>query len=272
MRVQDGPDLRGRGGGIVVVQHQSQLHADRAIDPGQGIALQCAIELHQRGLELADSFQELSVLVQGFRIAGGQRQCAAECAVGMRPAHLIHVHHALRDVRQRDVRIRRERAPRGFQRIRVGGLHRGRPVRRQQCLRFGQCGPRLRVIRIDRHGLPERAHRFAHRARRQQRKATQIEIVCARINCLLRHQRGCTATGQLHLQLVGNRLGDFILDREDAGELAVVFFRPQVIAAAGVDQLRGDAHLVAGLLHAAFQHRRDIQHFARPCAGPRLCL
>src|SRR5690348_17702214 len=37
--------------------------------------LQCAIELHQRGLELADSFQELSVLVQRFRIAGGQRQC-----------------------------------------------------------------------------------------------------------------------------------------------------------------------------------------------------
>ncbi len=90
----------------------------------------------------------------------------------------------------------------------------------------------------------------------------QIEIVCARINGFLRNQRLAATAPQLHLQLVGNRLGDFILDREDAGQLAVVFLRPQVIAAARVDQLRGDAHFVAGFLHAAFQHGRDIQHFA----------
>src|SRR6185295_3413027 len=73
------------------------------------------------------------------------------------------------------------------------------------------------------------------------------------------HERRLPIAPERDLQLVGNCLGDFILDFEDAGQLAVVFLRPAVIAALRIDQLRGDAHVVAGTLHAAFEHAGNAE-------------
>jgi hypothetical protein len=46
-------------------------------------------------------------------------------------------------------------------------------------------------------------------------------------------------------------LGDIVLHREHVVEFAVVTLGPQVMSGGGIDQLRGDAHAVAGLTHAA---------------------
>ena len=49
-----------------------------------------------------------------------------------------------------------------------------------------------------------------------------------------------------------DRLGDFVLHREDVGEAAIVTLRPDVASCCDVVELRRDAHAVAVLTHAAF--------------------
>jgi len=47
---------------------------------------------------------------------------------------------------------------------------------------------------------------------------------------------------------------DLVLKDEQVGQVAVVFFRPEVPAARGIDELRSDAHAVGGAADAAFEH------------------
>ena len=51
----------------------------------------------------------------------------------------------------------------------------------------------------------------------------------------------------------------FILEREQIAELAIVVLRPQVKAVVAVDQLCGDANALAGAAHAALEHDADVE-------------
>ena len=51
-----------------------------------------------------------------------------------------------------------------------------------------------------------------------------------------------------------NGLGDFVLHREDVGEIAIVALGPDVVAGFGFDELCADADAIARLPHAAFEH------------------
>ena len=64
---------------------------------------------------------------------------------------------------------------------------------------------------------------------------------------------------QRDLELLDHRRGDLVLHREDVVELPVPGVRPQVRVRARLDQLRGDAHLVAGPAHRAFEDVRNIE-------------
>src|SRR3546814_17833614 len=57
----------------------------------------------------------------------------------------------------------------------------------------------------------------------------------------------------------GDLAGDLVLQREQVPEGAVVMLGPQGAAIGGTDQLRGDAHRVAGVAHAALQQVRDAE-------------
>ncbi len=57
-------------------------------------------------------------------------------------------------------------------------------------------------------------------------------------------------------------LQHLVLQAEDVVELAVVALGPKVAAGGRVDQLRVDAHLLAGLAHAALQHVSDTERLA----------
>src|SRR5215472_17538171 len=59
---------------------------------------------------------------------------------------------------------------------------------------------------------------------------------------------------ELNAQFGGNRLGNFILDRKDVIELAIVFLGPRLQSVVHVDQLHIDAHLIAGLLQTPFEN------------------
>src|SRR3546814_19372819 len=63
----------------------------------------------------------------------------------------------------------------------------------------------------------------------------------------------------LHLQRIDDAAGDVVLDREHVLHLAVVGFRPEVRVGSGIDQLRRDAHVLAGAAYAAFEYRADAQ-------------
>jgi len=88
------------------------------------------------------------------------------------------------------------------------------------------------------HGVLEKLQRLAQRfagAFVSEVTALQVEIVRFQISVrgLDAHQRA--------LQRRRDRACDLVLHREDAFQLAVVGVRPQMIAVAGVDQLRGEA-------------------------------
>ena len=59
---------------------------------------------------------------------------------------------------------------------------------------------------------------------------------------------------QLSVQLIGDRLCDFALNREDVIKWTIVMLRPQVRVGARIDQLRTHAHSAAPPLHASFQN------------------
>jgi hypothetical protein len=70
-----------------------------------------------------------------------------------------------------------------------------------------------------------------------------------------------------HLRLQGalDRDGDFLVDREDVGELAFVSLRPEVTPVRHVDQLHRDTDSVARLPNAALEHLAHVEqppHFA----------
>jgi hypothetical protein len=66
------------------------------------------------------------------------------------------------------------------------------------------------------------------------------------------------------LQRSGDGLGDVVLNGEDVGKLAVVAFRPEMIAVLRVDELCGYADTVSGSPEAAFKNRPDAKRLGDP--------
>src|SRR5687768_11761121 len=62
--------------------------------------------------------------------------------------------------------------------------------------------------------------------------------------------------------LLHNCTRDFILNGEDVRQVAVIGVRPPVVAVLRLDQLRGDANLVAGFVDRALGYVPDIQDLA----------
>ena len=58
---------------------------------------------------------------------------------------------------------------------------------------------------------------------------------------------------ELEFQRRHDLLHDLILQGKDVFERTVVALGPQMIAGGGIDQLRGDPHLIVSFAHAAFQ-------------------
>ena len=93
----------------------------------------------------------------------------------------------------------------------------------------------------------------------EQRQRLQVEIM--RLDIARGHAgdpRGLRGQ-QLRLQRVGDAGRDVALHREHVLQVAVVVLGPEVAVGTRVDQLQVDAHLAGGLLHAAFEHRRDAE-------------
>ena len=83
--------------------------------------------------------------------------------------------------------------------------------------------------------------------------ALEVEPVSGGILGGSLHQWAFATLDHVHLQAADDGTGDLLLDREHVLQVAVVRFRPDGTTAADVDQLRGDAKLLAFPAHAALQ-------------------
>jgi hypothetical protein len=62
-----------------------------------------------------------------------------------------------------------------------------------------------------------------------------------------------------HFERVDDPARDIVLDLENIGQIAVVTIAPEMSAAFRVDELRGDAHALAGPPDRAFEHGADTE-------------
>src|SRR3546814_7495935 len=89
--------------------------------------------------------------------------------------------------------------------------------------------------------------------------ALEVEVVRGGVGCGVVLQCPTFLGAQRHLQRIDDAAGDVVLDREHVLHLAVVGFRPEVRVGSGIDQLRRDAHVLAGAAYAAFEYRADAR-------------
>ncbi len=80
--------------------------------------------------------------------------------------------------------------------------------------------------------------------------------------------RAFHATGECRY----DHLRNLVLNSEDVGQVAVIALGPQVTGVHAVDQLRGDADLVARLLHAALNNIAHAQLTAHVLGLRRLAF
>ena len=90
----------------------------------------------------------------------------------------------------------------------------------------------------------------------------QIQVVGLRVFRRRFNDRCGGLTEENHFQLGDDRSRDVVLQVEDVLELAIVAFRPEIVSVFHVDQMRGDAQPVSGLLYAAFENRPDAELLA----------
>lgn len=64
---------------------------------------------------------------------------------------------------------------------------------------------------------------------------------------------------ELNLKGINDATGDFVLDLENVGEIAIVAFGPEMSAVRSVDKMRCDADSVAGLANAALHSELDAE-------------
>jgi hypothetical protein len=183
-------------------------------------------------------------------------------------------HAAERHVAHRLLIVQLDRAARPslrlvqrLRRIRRPAAHvLGKRGERHACVRRGE-------IRIDLDRAAVHRLRLQHRVARaaaEQFSRAQPGFVGLYVGGRVPAQPLRLVLRQLDRERADDVLHHLVLRREDVGEIAVEPLGPDMPAAAGIDELRGDAHAVAGLAGAALEHEAypevtpDLLHFDRP--------
>ena len=101
--------------------------------------------------------------------------------------------------------------------------------------------------------------RNALRALRPVEAALEIQVVRLETLVPFGKNRRPFLGKELDFQLLDDRQRYLVLNRKHVRHLAVVAFRPEVVAVAGIDQLRGDPQPITHLLYAALENGVDIE-------------
>jgi hypothetical protein len=132
---------------------------------------------------------------------------------------------------------------------------------------FGQSGISIGVVRVARDRTLEEQHCLGHLSCGD--AADAVPTLKHKIVGV--HALGRLALGNLEVFVPdlgdeprGNCLGDLVLDREYVLERPVVALRPDVGSRGNLDELGRHAHLLARLLHAAFEDIVNSEFMAHP--------
>ena len=112
-------------------------------------------------------------------------------------------------------------------------------------------------VRIERDRLLEELPRLGHRLRGvalQLLAAAHVKVVGIDVGGAAPADARGFVRREVDLERVDDGARHLVLDFEDVDQLAVIALRPEMRAAASVDELRRDAHARPGLAHASFQH------------------
>src|SRR5256885_10947120 len=91
---------------------------------------------------------------------------------------------------------------------------------------------------------------------------TEIEHVRFRIDRTTLGD-GCAGSGvNSHSEPFGDAARDFILDGDNVAKIAIKRLGPDVVAVGGVNKLRSNADLLAGLANTTFEQHRHAQDFS----------
>ncbi len=126
-------------------------------------------------------------------------------------------------------------------------------------------GVRQRVLRIDLDGaLVHLASELEAPAGHLVEELATLEVEVVGLDVAGRHllHRPPLLGAERDAQRLDDRLGDLVLNGEDVLHRAVVAVRPEAVAVGDVDQLGGDAELVAGFPNAALENRLHVQRLA----------
>ena len=242
---------------------------------GKGIERQGPADQFERLVVLAQDSRQPGGTVQHMGVAWRQFQRAPERRAGRRPIPVVVLLHRTElEVGIGQVRRQLQRTLRGLARALEALVDRREAEPRLRHVHPRKTGPCQRVVRVERQRLLEQRNRavgvrLRHALTVELPLQVQLEgfrVVAAPERRLVHVGRGGRAGGRLgwraqqrHAQLLDHRLRDVVLHGEDIVEFAVVGFRPEVRIRGHLDQLRGDAHALAGPADAAFEHRRHVE-------------
>ena len=89
--------------------------------------------------------------------------------------------------------------------------------------------------------------------------AAQIVGIGLRIVSSARRQSPSSRRAEGELQLIDDGVGQFFLDGEDIGEVAIVAVGPEMVAVCRIDQLPGNANAAVRHADAALKHVADAE-------------
>jgi len=180
-----------------------------------------------------------------------------ELSLGFRP---IEVEHRGDGAQHRvsfgKVRIDRERAPGLGAHTRESLTRWHQPVNGVAVKQMAQLRMRQREKRVERNRLLETllGHRQAVRCPPLRVKQ------CLQVLFVRRQARHVPTSGrELHVQRLGDRRRDLVLDGEDVRQLSIVALRPQVTSVSSGNELRRDADARACFPDASLEHGGDAQ-------------
>ena len=129
---------------------------------------------------------------------------------------------------------------------------------------MSEAGPGGGVIWIQRNRLLEKLGRFmtSSSALRDPRYPFEIKLVGFRIRRRGSDKRLVAPAAQGSFHLCSDGPGDFVFDRKNVRQLAIVLFRPEMIAGPGIDKLSGNPDVVGDALETAFKDVGDRKRFA----------
>jgi hypothetical protein len=118
-------------------------------------------------------------------------------------------------------------------------------------VRKGEARIGLRIIGVERQRLPQKPYRLLERGAvlflaEHDLAAAQKTVISIDVGRLAFGKARLFRRAERHLERVDDPMSDIVLNLENIGQIAIVAVAPEMSATFRIDELRGNAHALAG--------------------------